>query len=131
MLRLVEHPANCRGNIKSHWLYEPEILWHYLKFGAVIGLIRGILGATTGFLFAGVMTKNVYAEYFEFPRLINRPYPGILLAGISISLIFAVLGSLRGVKKVMQLAPAEAMRPKPPVKGRRIWLEKSGPSLWK
>ncbi len=42
----------------------------------------------------------------------------------------AVLGTFRGVQRVIQLRPADAMRPKPPDVGRRIFLER-WPDLWR
>ncbi|QDU81666.1 outer membrane-specific lipoprotein transporter subunit LolC [Polystyrenella longa] len=130
MLRLVEQQRTVVGTLKAIGYTNREILSHYLKFGGVIGLCGGIAGSILGYWFAGIITTNVYSTYFEFPRLINRPYPGILMTGVLISLLFSILGSIRGVKKVMKLSPAEAMRPKPPIQGRRIWLEK-WTTLWK
>ncbi|MAT16567.1 MAG: hypothetical protein CMJ46_15005 [Planctomyces sp.] len=130
MLRLVEQQRTIVGTLKAIGYTNREILIHYLKFGGTIGLCGGALGSTLGYLFAEVMTKHVYSKFFAFPKLVNQPYPGVLLTGVVISLLFSLLGSMRGVTKVMALSPAEAMRPKPPVRGRRIWLEK-WTGLWK
>jgi putative ABC transport system permease protein len=39
-------------------------------------------------------------------------------------LVFSVLGTLRGVRAIQRLKPAEAMRPKPPLTGRSVVLER-------
>ena len=48
---------------------------------------------------------------------------------MAISLVCAVLGSLRGTRAVLRLKPAEAMRPKPPKQGGAVLLERVG-WLW-
>ena len=41
-----------------------------------------------------------------------------------------LLGSLQAARAALQLKPAEAMRPKPPVQGGAIWLERWG-GVWR
>lgn len=123
MLRLAEQQRTIVGTLKALGYSNRQVFWHYLKFGTTIGVIGGVLGAAAGFVLAGMMTE-VYKEFFEFPNLINRPYPDILLLGVAISVACAVAGALRGVRTVVRLAPAEAMRPKPPARGRKLFIER-------
>ena len=130
MLRVIEQQRTIIGTLKAIGYPDREILWHYIKFGSVLGLSAGCLGAVAGYYYADFLTSEVYSQYFEFPRLISRAYPSTVTAGILMSLGFALLGTWRGAKIVLRLQPAEAMRPKPPVTGKRVWLER-WPRLWK
>ncbi|NIP84086.1 MAG: FtsX-like permease family protein, partial [Planctomycetales bacterium] len=83
----------------------------------------GLLGCVTGY-FMALWVTDLYTYYFEFPELTNRFYPGTYLLAISISLLFALGGSVFGARQAVRLQPAEAMRPKPPQAGRAVWLER-------
>ncbi len=72
---------------------------------------------------------DLYTHYFEFPELTNRFQPLVYLLAMSISLLFALAGSIFGARKAVRLQPAEAMRPKPPQAGHAVWLERV-PFLW-
>ena len=129
MMRVAEHQRTIVGVLKALGYTDREILWHYLQFGMAVGGTGGIVGGGAGYVLAGWLAF-VYRSFFEFPELPNRAYPGVILAGVLISTGCAVLGAIRGVWSVMKLAPAEAMRPKPPPHGRRVFLER-WPNLWK
>ena len=122
MMRIAEQQRTVVGTLKAIGYSDRELLVHYLKFGVTVGLIGGALGVLIGYLLAGGI-GSMYEQFFEFPRLVNQPYPGTMLAGVGISLFFSAAGTLRGVRSVMRLAPAEAMRPRPPKRGRRILIE--------
>ena len=128
MMRIAEQQRTIVGTLKALGVSEWTIFKHYVNFGVIIGLIGGVLGIGMGYWLAGVVTE-LQTQFFEFPRLINRPYPHILGVGVLLSVFFSVLGTLRGVRSVMRLKPAEAMRPKPPVVAHRTLLER-GNVFW-
>lgn len=129
MTRLAEQQRTVVGTLKALGYRNGELLRHYLQFGASVGLAGGIIGTAAGYLLAEGMT-GVYADFYKFPRLINRPAPGVMLAGVGLSLLFSLLGTWRGVRSLLRLHPAEAMRPAPPPQGHRIFLERLG-LLWR
>ncbi len=122
MLRMTDQQRTVIGTLKALGYADRALFVHYLKFGVAIGLLGGVLGAALGHVLAGLLAE-LYTQYFEFPSLVNRPYPLVILMGIGVSVVFSVLGVLRGITRVLRLAPAEAMRPRPPIQGRRVFLE--------
>ena len=54
----------------------------------------------------------------------------IVAIGVGISLLFAALGTLQGVRRAVRLQPADAMRPPPPERGARVLPERI-PPLWR
>ncbi|MFQ5732165.1 MAG: ABC transporter permease, partial [Planctomycetaceae bacterium] len=129
MLRLAEQQRTVVGTLKALGYGNAALFAHYLKFGGTVGLIGGVLGAAAGFALAEGMT-GIYSGFYEFPRLVNRPALDVILLGVGIGVLFAVAGTLRGIRAILKLAPSEAMRPSPPKRGRRILLERWG-FLWK
>lgn len=123
MRRLAEQQRTVIGTLKAFGYGDRELAVHYLKFGTSVGLIGGMLGVLGGYLLAGQMTE-IYKQFYEFPNLVNQMYPGVILAAVLIGVLFASVGTLRGVRAVLRLAPAEAMRPRPPRRGGRILLER-------
>ncbi len=123
MTRMAEQQRTVVGTFKALGYSNREMFLHFIQFGLLIGLAGGFLGVLIGYSLAGGLTAQ-YRQFFEFPSLTNQLYPRIILLGMLISIFFAVLGTFRGVRSVVRLSPAEAMRPKPPLRARRILLEK-------
>lgn len=121
--RLVEHQRTIIGTLKAIGYTNGELLWHYLQFGIFVGLLGGLIGALAGYYSAGLLTESVYRQFFEFPTLENRFHPSQSLTGILISVACGAIGAFTGVRSILLLQPAEAMRPKPPRKGGAVFLE--------
>jgi putative ABC transport system permease protein len=123
MTRMTEQQRTVVGTLKALGYSDRQVFLHYLKFGLFIGTLGGIGGCIAGYYLAGWLT-GIYGQFYEFPNLVNRFYPGVSLWGLAISLGCAVLGTFNGARGVLKLTPAAAMRPKPPVQGRKILLER-------
>jgi putative ABC transport system permease protein len=122
MMRMAEQQRTIVGTLKALGYYNSSVFDHFIKFGLVVGVLGGIFGCLIGYWVAGGMT-GMYRSVFEFPHLVNDVYPGIMLTAMIISITFAVLGTLRGVRQVVDLNPAEAMREPAPAVGGSILLE--------
>ena len=123
MSRMAEQQRTVVGTFKALGYSNQEMFLHFIQFGLLIGLAGGLCGILIGYSLAGAMTAQ-YRNFFEFPSLTNQLYPRVIILGLLISVFFAVLGTFRGVRSVVRLSPAEAMRPKPPLRAKRILLEK-------
>jgi putative ABC transport system permease protein len=100
--------------------------WHYLKMVCVIVFIGSACGVALGAWLGKLMTAN-YVTFFRFPVLSFRMSPYLPLLAIGVSLLSAVAAALSAVRRVVALAPAEAMRPPTPPVYRRTWIERLGP----
>jgi putative ABC transport system permease protein len=123
MKRTVERQRVVIGTLKAMGSTDGELVRHFLGLGVLIGLAGGIGGIVLGEWSAGGLTR-MYTRFFEFPSLVNVPHPEFWVWALFASLAAATLGSLQGVRKVLALAPAEAMRPAPPPSGGKIALER-------
>jgi putative ABC transport system permease protein len=101
------------------------LVLHYLKLVTVIVLIGSALGVAGGIAFGRAMIAS-YHGFFRLPALDFALTPWSVVAGTAISFIAASLGVIAALRKVVGLAPAVAMRPAPPLRYRRSWLEALG-----
>lgn len=122
MTRMAEHQRVVVGTLKALGYGNRTLFGHFLKFGLVVGVAGGLAGCFLGQVIADLMI-GLYRNFFEFPELDSRFYPALISAALLISVTFAVLGTLRGVKRVVEMSPAEAMHEAMPEKGGRILLE--------
>ena len=123
MIRISEQQRTIVGTLKALGYFNKQIFWHYIQFGIIVGAIGGLAGCVLGYWISGSMT-TMYRKFFEFPHLVNQLYSGIMITGEAISLLFAVLGTIHGVKLITKLNPAEAMRDQAPTIGGAVFLER-------
>lgn len=129
MIRLIEQQRTIVGILKAFGYTNGQIRAHYLKFALAIGLTGGVLGGALGYGLASALTI-LYRQFYVFPDLTSALHWDALGIGVALGLAASGLGAVRGVAMAVRLQPAEAMRPKPPVTGRSIWLERLG-LLWR
>jgi len=125
MTRLARQQRTVIGTIKALGYTNWQVFSHFLKFGLSVGIAGGMLGSILGYLSATGMTV-MYRQFFEFPELRSGFYWYTHALGMVVSLLCAVLGTVRGARAMLRLQPAAAMRPEPPRKGHKIWLERLG-----
>lgn len=123
MIRLAEQQRTVIGTLKAIGYDNRVLMFHFMKFAATTGILGGILGCILGFWMGGAITK-VYVDYFSFPHLTNKFYPALSFIGIFISVLFSILGTFKGVRKIITLEPAEAMRQAAPPVGGAVFVEK-------
>jgi putative ABC transport system permease protein len=129
MSRLAVRQRAIIGTLKALGYSDRQVLVHYLSFGLAIGLLGGLMGIGLGLVFTYGMVE-LYKTIFQFPRFIWQVHPDLFLIGLAISLTFAVVGTTKGVWRVLRLRPAEAMRPPPPERGGAVFLERF-PAMWR
>ena len=101
---------------------------HYLKLVCLIVLIGTTLGVLAG-QWLGREFTELYTRFFHFPLLRFRIDGSVLATGVLVSLGAGIAGTLGAVRRVVRLAPAEAMRPPPPTSYRAGITERLG--LWR
>ncbi|MEM0912125.1 MAG: FtsX-like permease family protein, partial [Pseudomonadota bacterium] len=113
--RLITTERTEIGLLKAFGYSNTEIALHYVKFVMTIGILGVALGCAIGYLF-GYYNTTMYADMFRFPLLIFKLDSQTFFIALLIGLLAALLGALGAVKRVINLAPAEAMLPpSPPV----------------
>ncbi len=121
--RIVKKDRISIGVLKAMGFTNDEIVMHYLKYAGSVGLIGGTAGSIIGTALSGMMT-NLYLMFFSIPMLVVQVYYRKIIISIVSSFVFCVLAGFWGVKDILRINPAEAMKPESPKKGKRIFIEK-------
>lgn len=129
MTRMAEQQRTVVGTLKALGYGRWEILSHFLKIGLIVGFIGTALGAVLGYLVSLGLT-SMYTQFFTFPRLRTLVYPGLMGLSLVVAQASSVLGTIKGVRAVSRLKPAEAMRPAPPAVAGKVLIERIG-LIWR
>lgn len=120
--RIVKKDRTTIGVLKAVGFMDNEIIIHYLKYAASVGIIGGLLGSIIGTAASGAMT-GMYLEFFNIPMLTVKVYYNRIILAVFLSLIFCVGSGFWGIRSILKINPAESMMPESPKQGKRILLE--------
>lgn len=115
--------------LKAFGYPDRAVAWHFMKFALVIVVAGTALGAVGGYLL-GQKLVLMYHQFFRFPLLEFLPAWSTLFAALIASGSAALIGALGAVRRVVRMAPAEAMRPEPPESFRPALAERLGLAKW-
>jgi len=85
-------------------------------YGAITGVIGGVVGWGYGYLMSGVYLE-MFIEFFQFPEtmLVEQAVsPMYFVFSLVIATAGGLLGAFMGAVKILGLSPSEAMRPESP-----------------
>jgi len=126
--RRVQRERELIGMLKSFGYDNAEIALHYLMLGMAIFALGALLGLLLG-IWLGQLLAGVYLDFFRLPDLGFRMDPGRTMLGILVAAAAVATGTFAGLRAVVRLPPAEAMRPPAPpdyratrITGRLRWL---------
>lgn len=127
--RLVSLEREQIGLLKALGYRNAGIVLHYLKFVGVITAVGIVIGSLIG-TWLGSYVTGIFADFFRFPFLLFTKSPDLYVAAAGLSAFAAAIGALRGLREVVNLAPAVAMQPPaPPVFRRTLPLSLSAAGL--
>jgi len=121
--RLVATQREQLAVLKAFGYRDRTIAAHYLGFALAAIALGAVLGVLAG-LWLGARIHELYVTFYRFPVLEFSPGVTVIGAAIGLSTLAAVTGALGAVRRVLALAPAEAMRPEPPARFQAGWLER-------
>jgi len=121
--RMVENQRTQIGVLKAFGFSNLQVLLHYLSFSALIAILGSAIGSLFGMLLGKVFT-DLENLYFHLPVTDMKMYPELAIPASSLTLLFCLLAGYNSCKRVFRILPSEAMRPKAPLKGKSILIEK-------
>lgn len=129
MGRIIRSQREQVAVLKAFGYRNLDIALHYGMLTGLIVLAGCVAGVVLG-VWAGTGLAAIYTEYFRFPELRFRLQGWVLLLAVAVAAGAALLGTLRSIWRSVNLPPAEAMRPEPPARFSRSWLERAIPERW-
>lgn len=128
--RMVRNDRIAIGVFKAMGYTNSQIIGHYTLFSLLIGIVGAIPGLLIGTWLAGFIAAFYASDFYNVPEMVGKVYPEYYGSAFLLTLAFCLAAGLWGARSVMDIMPAEAMRPESPRSGRRIWLE-NRQSIWK
>jgi len=119
--RLIAIERSEIGLLKAFGYSNRAVGWLYTKLVLVIATLGIALGWLLGIWF-GEVTTGIYAEFYRFPFFFFQPSPTVFVVSAGVSLGAALLGTARGVARVVRLPPAQAMQPPAPALYRKAGI---------
>lgn len=126
MSRIIQAQREQVAVLKAFGYRNVDIALHYGMLTGLIVVAGCVVGVLLG-LWAGTGLAAIYTEYFRFPELRFRLQGWVLLLAVAVAAGAALLGTLRAIWRSVSQPPAEAMRPEPPARFSRSWLERAIP----
>lgn len=121
--RMVRNDRTSIGVFKAMGFTDRQIIGHYTLFSLLIGITGALPGLALGTWLADVIATLYASEFYNVPEMVGRVYPQYYAGALLLALVFCLGAGLWGARGVMEITPAEAMRPEAPRSGHRLWLE--------
>lgn len=125
MSRMVTTERTQIATLKAFGYTSGEIARHYVRFALVLAGGGAALGVAVG-AFLGDGMLGLYTEYYRFPVLPLAVTARTIAIAVGVSLAAATAGALSAVRRAAREMPAEAMKPEPPARFQRTWIERLG-----
>lgn len=128
--RMVRNDRIAIGVFKAMGYNNAQIIGHYTLFSLLIGIAGAVPGLLIGTWLAGFIAAFYASDFYNVPEMVGKIYPEYYVSALFLTLLFCLAAGIWGARNVMEISPAEAMRPESPRSGHRIWLE-GQPWFWK
>lgn len=120
--KIIDRDRSLIGTMKAFGYRDSELIAAYLRQGIGIGIGGAAAGSVLAVPFGSFMF-NIYAGFFNLPDTVYHSYLTTRVIGLLIALATSVAAVYLGVRGILNIAPAEAMRAaSPPAAGRTLSL---------
>jgi len=111
--KMVEKDQSVIGTMKALGMTDRELIASYM----VQGIFVGVIGAIIGGLLAIPVGKNMFTLYINLFSLPDSSYHNFInsrVRGLLFAIITSILAVYLGVREILKITPAQAMRAKAP-----------------
>lgn len=128
LVRLVNSQRGQIGFLRASGMSVQALIWHYLQFSLVPGLLGGVLGVFVGAVESRWIVA-LYLSMLNIPVIANPVDPGTVAFGIFVALGSCGVSGYFSTRRVALLAPAVALREEAVEPGHRPLVERLFPFL--
>jgi putative ABC transport system permease protein len=120
--RLVESQRIQIGLMRAMGYSQKEVMFHYLGFAVIVGVVGSVIGVVVGHIWANGLTE-MYVTQLNIPIIETAVHWGAILGGLATGLLIPVFAGLLPAWSTIRIQPAEAMRPPAPSVGNRYIMK--------
>lgn len=121
--RMVEQQRTQIGTLNALGMERGKITRHYLSYSLVTAIAGSIAGLLLGYFWVGRWIVSLFSTYYTVPGWVAGA-DWTFLAVPAVIIAVCVLSSWMSCRRLLKVAPSEALRPAPPKKGEHILFEK-------
>lgn len=111
--KMIDRDQSLIGTMKAFGMKDQELMAAYLLEGAAVGLLGAVLGAALALPFGWYMF-HMYVNFFNLPDTVYHSYVSTRLLGLFIAVGTGILAVFLGIRDILSISPAQAMRAKAP-----------------
>lgn len=111
--KLIDRDQALIGTMKAFGMSDWELMSAYLAEGGAVGAAGALLGCLLAAPFGRYMFA-LYTLFFNLPDTVWKNHLGVHLSGILFAAVTGVLAAFLGVRGILNILPAQAMRPPAP-----------------
>ncbi len=119
--KMIDRDQTLIGTMKAFGLTNREMMGAYMLEGAAAGILGAVLGSFLAVPFGKYMF-NMYIDFFNLSDTVYHSYISSRLSGLLIAAGTGILAAFLGVRDILSIAPAQAMRAKAPAMSGNIAL---------
>ncbi|KOY14491.1 ABC transporter permease [Paenibacillus xylanivorans] len=129
MSRIIDSQRNQVGIMKALGVKNSSIMLHYMGFPILVGIIGSILGCIVSAIIFVPMIEASNARSYSLPNITFSLSPFSIIMPILFSSAFGMLACYLSGIGILREHAAQAMRPKPPRKMKKLLIERL-PKMW-
>ncbi len=123
MNRMIEKQRVQIGTMRALGMKRRKIIIHYLSYSFLVSLIGSVAGLFAGTYGIGEFIAKIFREWYFIPGWTVEMDASFFF--VVVLIVFCCTGATYlSCRKVMDVKPAESLRPAAPKSGRNILLEK-------
>lgn len=122
--KTVDNQRTQIGVIQALGVGKGSIYFSYIFYALFACLIGGTVGGIVGIFLVPYLINFLYARQFCMPPIAQHVSVLFLILGIVVAAALACLAAFLACHHTLKINPAQAMRPKPPKKTKRILAER-------
>lgn len=108
--KMIDMQRSTIGVLKAIGYKNKKIIMYYIKQAIVLGSMGSLLSIVPSYYLSIYITK-VYCELVYIPLSEFEFYMPVILIAVFLSNFFAILATYFGIREVLKISAAEAMRP--------------------
>lgn len=128
--RLVRTQRPIIGLMRAVGYSSRAVLFHYMSFALVVGLVGVVLGSLLGWAATGIVSK-VYSIQMKIPFVQYGTYPEVFGYGFLLAMGFCAISGIVPARRSAKVQPTEALRGvvDPARYGKVTWVERLLPRI--
>lgn len=124
MTRMVDEQRTIIGIYKALGYSIGAISFKFVVYAALASILGGIIGSVLGMSFFPEAIFNAWSMLFIIPNFHSTPQLPLATISVLVAALAMVGVTYYAIKNELYASPASLMRPKAPVSGKKILLER-------